>query len=71
MTVSKDRALELMDEKIKQFQYLHDKATYYTLYAPYDTLYNTDFHKTFDGTEKLLKELSLKDEAKNFVWVLG
>ena len=59
MPVSKNRALELIDEKIKQFQHILDTATY-------DTRYNTEYHEAYYGTESLLKELFSEGEVKKF-----
>ena len=59
MPVSKDRALELIDEKIKQFQHIHDTATH-------DNRYNKEYHEAFYGTEALLKELFSEEDAKKF-----
>jgi plasmid maintenance system antidote protein VapI len=59
MPVSKNRALELIDEKIKQFQHILDTATY-------DTRYNTEYHEAYYGAESLLKELFSEEEEKKF-----
>lgn len=59
MLISKNKALELIDEKIKQFQYILDTATY-------DTRYNTEYNEAYYGTENLLKELFSEEEAKEF-----
>lgn len=61
MPISKEKALELIDEKIKQFQHILDTATY-------DTRYNAEYHKAYYGTEGLLNELFSEEEVRKFSW---
>ncbi len=61
MPVLKKKALELIDEKIKQFRHILDTATY-------DARYNTEYHEAYYGTESLLKELFSEEESKRFTW---
>lgn len=48
MPISNSRALELIDEKINQFQHILETATY-------DTRYDTEYREAYYGTESLLK----------------
>ncbi|KKG94567.1 5'-methylthioadenosine/S-adenosylhomocysteine nucleosidase family protein [Methanosarcina mazei] len=61
MPISKKKALELIDEKIKQFQHILNTATY-------DTRYNAEYHEAYYGTEGLLKELFSEEEVRRFSW---
>lgn len=61
MPILKNKALELIDEKIKQFQHILDTATY-------DTRYNTEYDEVYYGTENLVTELFSEKEAKKFNW---
>ena len=67
MKIVKTKALQLIDDKIAQFQQLLDSATYENRYEdPYDS--------TYFGTEALLKELFSEEEVKEFrrqVYVTG
>jgi hypothetical protein len=62
MKISKNKALELIDEKISQFQKVLAEATY-------DNRYNEAYNLAYYGTETLLTEISSKEEAMNFVVV--
>lgn len=59
LKVSKERALELIAQKISQFDSVLSKATY-------ENRYNEDYDLAYYGTETLLTELFSKDEAMNF-----
>ena len=59
MKVPKNKALELIDEKISQFQKVLDEATY-------DNRHNKDYKLAYYGTETLLTELFSKEEIMNF-----
>lgn len=59
MKISKNKALELIDEKISQFQQVLSNATY-------DNRYGEDYELAYYGTETLLTELFTKEEAMNF-----
>lgn len=59
MPISKKKALELIDQKIEQFQHILDTATY-------DTRYDTEYHEAYYGTESLIAELFSGDEVKKF-----
>lgn len=59
MKISKNKALELIDEKISQFQKILSEATY-------DNLYDANYELAYHGTENLLTELFSKEEAMNF-----
>jgi hypothetical protein len=59
MPVSKKKALELIDEKIKQFQHILDTATY-------NTIKNTEYYEAYHGTKALLTELYSEVEGKKF-----
>lgn len=61
MPILKNKALKLIDEKIKQFQHILDTATY-------DTRYNTEYHEVYYGTVTLVEELFSEEEAKKFRW---
>ncbi len=61
MHILKSKALELIDEKIEQFQHILNNATY-------DTRYNTEYHEAYYGTETLVTELFSEEEAKKFRW---
>jgi hypothetical protein len=59
MTISKDKAISLIDAKIVQFQEVSKNATYQNRYdEPYQLAYN--------GSETLLTELFSKEEAMDF-----
>ncbi|PAV13015.1 hypothetical protein ASJ81_19050 [Methanosarcina spelaei] len=53
--------MELIDEKIEQFQHILNNATY-------DTRYNTEYHEAYYGTETLVTELFSEEDAKKFRW---
>lgn len=59
MRISKSRALELIDEKIKQFQHILDTATY-------DTCYNSEYDEAYYGTKGLVEELFSEEETNKF-----
>lgn len=59
MKIPKNKALELIDEKISQFQKILSEATY-------DNLYDANYERAYYGTETLLTELFSKEEAMNF-----
>lgn len=59
MPISKKKALELIDIKIKQFQYILDTATY-------DTRYNSKYYEAYHGTEDLVTELFSEEETEKF-----
>jgi Uncharacterized conserved protein len=59
MPILNNKALGLIDEKIKQFQRILDTATY-------DTRYNTEYHEAYYGTEDLVAELFSKEERNKF-----
>ena len=59
MKIPKNRAIELIDEKISQFQKVLAEATY-------DNRHNEAYNLAYYGTETLLTELFSKEEAKNF-----
>jgi len=59
MRIPKNKALELIDEKISQFQKVLNEATY-------DNRYNKDYKLAYYGTETLLTELFSKEETMNF-----
>jgi len=57
--VSKDKAIELIDNKISQFYAVLSKATY-------ENRYDEEYKLAFYGTKTLLTELFSKEEAKTF-----
>jgi nucleoside phosphorylase len=59
MPILKNKALELIDEKIEQFQQILDTATY-------DTRYNPEYYEVYHGTEGLVAELFSEEEKKKF-----
>ena len=59
MKISKNKALELINEKISQFHKILEEATIGNIY---DEFYETAYY----GTENLLTELFSKEEAMNF-----
>ncbi len=59
MKIPKNKALELIDEKILQFQQVLSNATY-------NNRYGEDYKLAYYGTETLLTELFSKEEALNF-----
>ncbi|NOY89076.1 MAG: hypothetical protein GXO93_06775, partial [FCB group bacterium] len=59
MKIPKNKALELIDEKISQFQKVLSNATY-------NNRYGEDYELAYYGTETLLTELFSKEEAMNF-----
>ena len=59
MKIPKNKALELIDEKILQFQKVIAEATY-------ENRYNEVYELAYYGTETLLTELFSKEEAMNF-----
>lgn len=59
MKIPKNKALELIDEKISQFENVLDNATY-------NNRYGEDYNLAYYGTENLLTELFSKEEAMNF-----
>ncbi|MGB9939232.1 hypothetical protein [Methanosarcina sp.] len=59
MPISKEKALELINEKTKQFQHLLDTATY-------NTRYDAEYYEAYYGTEGLLKELFSEEEVRRF-----
>lgn len=60
MKIPKNKALELIDEKISQFQKVLAEATY-------DNRYNEDYELAYHGTKTLLTDLFSKEESMNFV----
>lgn len=59
MPISKEKTLELIDEKTRQFQHILDTATY-------DTRYNAEYREAYYGTKGLLNELFSEEEVKRF-----
>jgi hypothetical protein len=59
MKIQKTKAIELINEKIKQFEDVTKKATY-------ENRYNEDYELAYHGTETLLTELFSQEEAMNF-----
>ncbi|MCK4348387.1 MAG: hypothetical protein KAW47_07205 [Thermoplasmatales archaeon] len=59
MKIPKNKALELIDEKISQFQKVLAEATY-------NNRYNEAYKLAYQGTETLLTELFSKEEATDF-----
>jgi hypothetical protein len=59
MKVPKRKALELIDEKISQFQTILAKATY-------DNRYGDDYEIAYHGAESLLTEVFSEPEAEKF-----
>ena len=59
MKIPKSKALELIDEKILQFQKVLAEATY-------SNRYGEAYELAYYGTETLLTELFSKEEAMNF-----
>ena len=59
MKIPKNKALELIDEKISQFQKVLAEATY-------NNRYNEAYELAYHGTETLLTELFSKEEAMDF-----
>lgn len=59
MKIPKNKALELIDEKISQFQKVLAEATY-------NNRYNEAYKLAYHGTETLLTELFSKEEAMDF-----
>jgi hypothetical protein len=59
MKIPKTKALELIDEKISQFQKVLANATY-------NNLYGEDYTLAYYGTKTLLTELFSREEAMNF-----
>jgi len=59
MKIPKNKALELINEKLAQFQKILDEATY-------ENRYNEAYELAYYGTETLLTELFSKEEAMNF-----
>ena len=56
MKIPKDKALELIDEKISQFQKVLANATF-------DNRYDEDYKLAYYGTETLLIELFSKEKG--------
>lgn len=59
MKIPKNKALELIDEKISQFQKVLAETTY-------NNRYNEAYKLAYHGTETLLTELFSKEEAMDF-----
>ena len=59
MKIPKNKALELIGQKIAQFQGVLEKATY-------ENRYDKKYELAYHGTETLLKELFSEEEAMNF-----
>ncbi|MCR4422579.1 MAG: hypothetical protein NUV32_08935 [Exilispira sp.] len=59
MKIQKTKAIELINEKIEQFENVAKKATY-------ENRYNEDYELAYHGTETLLTELFSQEEAMNF-----
>jgi|YelNatPaOPRAMG01_1025707.scaffolds.fasta_scaffold13857_3 hypothetical protein len=59
MKIPKNKALELINEKLAQFQKILAEATY-------ENRYNEAYELAYYGTETLLTELFSKEEAMNF-----
>ena len=59
MKFSKNKALELIDEKISQFEKVLAESTY-------DNHYDESYDLAYYGTETLLAELFSKEEAMGF-----
>ena len=59
MKIQKTKAIELINEKIEQFEDVAKKATY-------ENSYNEDYGLAYHGTETLLTELFSQEEAMNF-----
>lgn len=59
MKIPKTKAIELINEKIRQFEDIAKKATY-------ENRYDKDYHLTYEGTEMLLTELFSEEEAMKF-----
>lgn len=59
MKISKDQALELIKQKIVEFQGVLEKATY-------ENRYDKNYKRVYHGAEALLTELFSEEEAMNF-----
>jgi len=59
MKIPKAKAVELIDEKIEQFEKIAISATY-------ENRYKEEYQLTYEGTETLLTELFSEKEAMNF-----
>lgn len=59
MKIQKNKAIELIDEKIEQFENIAKKASY-------ENRYNEDYELAYHGTEMLLTELFSQEEAMKF-----
>ncbi len=59
MKIPKAKTIELIDEKIKQFEQVARNATY-------ENQYKEEYQLAYHGTEMLLTELFSEDETKNF-----
>jgi predicted nucleotide-binding protein len=59
MRVPKKKALELIDDKILQFEQIFTEATY-------DTRYNEAYNLAYHGTEELLTDLFSTEATKRF-----
>lgn len=59
MTTTKRKALELIDQKIAQFNDVLKKANY-------ENRYNEDYERAYKGTETLITQLFSSEKAKEF-----
>jgi hypothetical protein len=59
MTVSKEKALELLDQKIREFETVLETATY-------ESRYNEEYHRIYYGAKSLIEQLFSDKEVKEF-----
>jgi hypothetical protein len=59
MKMTKSKALELIDQKISQFNYVFSHASY-------ENRYDEAYKRTYYGTETLITQLFSSEEAKEF-----
>jgi len=59
MKIPKTKAIELIDQKIKQFEQVRENARY-------ENRYKEEYQLAYQGTEMLLIELFSEDESKKF-----
>ena len=59
MKITKRKAVELIDQKIAQFNDVLSKASY-------ENRYNEDYELAFKGAEALITQLFSSEEAKDF-----